>query len=294
MPPSPTRLLEARFTATSVGRSVDYRVLLPSDRSAGEPLPFVLHLHGAMSSSASLELARPFYDELIAAGEFPRAIIACPSTPTVGGFYIDRPEAGWETLVAQEFPGYLEATHGPFTTTALVGASMGGYGALKLAFDAPERYAAVAAISPAVFPGETPTGVPGRNIPSVLGELHAAMSGGSGDADAYARDSVYGRARAHATRLRATDLPLLIDCGAADEYLLHEGAAYLHAVLDELEIRHEYRLVEGAGHLGPEAETRTADALRFLGRALGGASSSAVGALDRETGGPDVLADRGA
>jgi S-formylglutathione hydrolase len=55
---------------------------------------------------------------------------------------------------------------------------MGGYGTLTLAFAAPERFVAVAAISPAIFPGETPQDVPPRNIPSILGELHHAMSGG--------------------------------------------------------------------------------------------------------------------
>ena len=38
-------------------------------------------------------------------GELPRAVVACESTPTAGGFYMD--SAGgpqWETLVASEFP----------------------------------------------------------------------------------------------------------------------------------------------------------------------------------------------
>lgn len=268
MPPSPTSLIEARFDSASVGASVDFRVLLPSDRSQGEPLPLVLHLHGAMSSSASLELARPFYDDLWARGEFPRAVVACPSTPTKGGFYIDWPEAAWEALIAKEFPAHLTTHYGPFTTTALIGASMGGYGALKIAFAAPKRFAAVAAISPAVFPGETPHDVPSRNIPSVLGDLHEAMSGETGDEATYASNSVSGRARTHAHEIRNASLPILIDCGAADEFFLHEGADHLHRVLDEWGVAHEYRLVEGAGHLGPAADTRTLEAIRFIGTAL--------------------------
>ncbi len=258
------------FASTSAGRDVDYQVLLPSDWEEGERLPLVLHLHGAMSSSASLELARPFYEDLFQRGEFPRAVVACPSTPTAGGFYMDWPDgASWEALITDEFPEHLAVKYGPFTETALIGASMGGYGALKVAFGDPDRFAAIAAISPAVFPGETPEDVPQPNLPSVLGDLHQAMANGSGDADTYVGNSVYGRARFNAHRIRDTALPILVDCGAADEFLLHEGADYLHGVLTELGIAHEFRLVEGAGHVGPAADARTRDAIRFVGAALG-------------------------
>lgn len=256
------------FSATSVSAPVEFRVLLPTSYVPGERLPFVLHLHGAMSSSASLEMARPFYETAWDEGTLPRSIVACPSTPTRGGFYIDGPQAGWETLVAEEFPQHLASRYGPPTAIAVIGASMGGYGALKLAFAHPERFAAVAAISPAVFPGENPDEIPERTIPSVLGELHAAMSGGTGDPGVYAANSVPGRARAHAAELRHARLPVLIDCGAQDEFLLHEGAEYLHRILTELDISHEYRLVGGAGHQGPEADRRTQDAIRFIGAAL--------------------------
>ncbi|MFI0937533.1 alpha/beta hydrolase [Streptomyces sp. NPDC021020] len=264
-----TELVEGSFHAASASRDVDFRVLAPADRAPGERLPLVLHLHGAMSSAASLEQARPLYDEAIARGAFPRAVVACASTPTRGGFYVDGPGGRWEAVVGADFPAHLAARFGPLGPTALIGASMGGYGALKLAFAEPERYAAVAALSPVVFPGETPDGVPARALPSLLGELHEAMSLGSGDPATYAANSVYGRARAHADRIRAARLPVLVDCGGADEFRLYEGAEYLHGVLDGLAVEHTYRLVPGAGHVGPESAARTADAIAFVGRALG-------------------------
>ncbi|MGP9537928.1 alpha/beta hydrolase [Brachybacterium sp. AOP43-C2-M15] len=265
---APTTLIEDGFDAESVAQRVDHRVLLPADRSPGERLPLVLHLHGALSSAASLELHRPLYDELTVSGGLPRAIIACVSTPTVGGFYIDRPGAAWESLVAREYPAHLEERFGPLGETALIGSSMGGYGALAIAVADPERFAAVAAISPAVFPAEAPAEVPARNIPSVLGDLHSAMSGGTGDLSVYAENDVHARARRRAAVIRASSLRILIDCGAADEFLLHEGAAHLHGVLEELGIEHGFRLVDGAGHMDDPAVTRSRDAIAFLGRAL--------------------------
>ncbi|MGW5348942.1 alpha/beta hydrolase [Streptomyces sp. NPDC004031] len=263
-----TALVSGSFHAASADRTVDYRVLLPADRAPGERLPLVLHLHGARSSAASLELLRPLYDAAVGRGDLPRAVVACVSTPTQGGFYIDGPGGRWESVVAADFPAHLAAHLGPLGPTALLGSSMGGYGVLKLAFAEPERWAAVAALSPVVFPGETPDGVPARALPSLLGELHAAMSLGSGDPAVYTANSVHGRARAHADRIRAARLPVLVDCGGADEFGLHEGAEYLHGVLDTLGVAHTYRLVPGAGHVGPEADARTADAIAFVGRAL--------------------------
>ena len=260
-------LIQDAFDAQTVGARVEYRVLLPADHRDGEALPFVLHLHAAMSSSDSLERARPLYEAAIGAGEFPRAVIACPSTPTVGGFYI----GAWEALTAVEFPGHIAERYGASTVNAVIGASMGGYGALKFAFADPGRFVAAAAISPAIFPGETPDTVPERNIPSVLGELHRAMGA---DADAYAAQSVYGRARANAELIRSAAPRLCIDCGAADEFLLHDGAEYLHDVLDELGIVHEYRLVPGAGHVDAQAESRTAGAIRFIGEALAASTAA--------------------
>lgn len=267
---TPTSVMSvSHLDASTVEQRVEYRVLRPADWTPGETLPLVLHLHGALSSSTSLELARPLYDELWAEGALPRAVVACPSVPTTGGFYIDWPGGpAWETFTARELPEHLAAQYGPFSATGLVGASMGGYAVLKIAFAAPHRFAVVAALSPAVFPGEAPEEVPDRNIPSVLGQLHAAMGGGTGDAASYTANSVHGRARSNAAALRAAQTPLLLDCGAADEYLLHEGAEHLHGVLTALAVPHTFRLVEGAGHLGPAAETRTREAIRFVGEAL--------------------------
>lgn len=268
MSPGTTRVVEAHFESRAVGASVEYRLLLPIDWSYGEELPLVVHLHGAMSSSKSLVRAQPLYDSAQFGQHLPRALVACPSTPTRGGFYINWPTAQWETLVAEEFPAYLTETLGHCTAIAMIGASMGGYGALKVSFRFPERFAAVAAISPAVFPAEEPGSVPAKNAPAVLGELNRAMSMGTGDRNIYDRNSVYAIARAHAARIRETGLPILVDCGADDEFLLHEGAEYLHRVLLELGVDHDYRLVPGAGHQDAVASVRTYDAIKFIGGAL--------------------------
>lgn len=261
-------LLEGAFTARSTASSVEYRVLLPAHARPAERLPLILHLHGAMSSAArSLEGAKPIYDAAWSRGDLPRAMVACVSTPTVGGFYIDQAGSGpcWETLVATEFPDIVARRFDVGERRAVIGSSMGGYGALKLAFRDPERYAAVAALCPAIFPAEAAADVPERNRPSVLGELNRAMGG---DETAYRRNSVYGILRANVDRIRAAGMGVFFDCGDADEFGLHDGAAFLHGLLKECAVPHEFRSVAGARHADAAADRRLADALAFVGRRL--------------------------
>jgi S-formylglutathione hydrolase len=259
--------VEGVLAARSTTSRVEYCALAPIDFRAEERLPLVLHLHGAMSSAPkSLEAAWPVYDAAWSRGELPRAVIACATTPTVGGFYIDHPDGSrWETFVASEFPDAMRRRFKVSDHRVVIGASMGGYGALKLALREPERYAAVAALSPAIFPGETPAAVPERNVPSVLGELHRAM--GANDA-IYERNSVYGIARSNAERIRASGIGIFFDCGDADEFALHDGALFLHGLLEECAIPHEFHSIAGAGHADASAHRRLADAIAFVGGRL--------------------------
>lgn len=263
----PGTLLEGTFTARSTHSSVDYCVLTPANFNPDERLPLILHLHGAMSSATrSLEMAKPIYHASWARGDLPPAIVACVTTPTIGGFYIDQADGqGWETLVADEFPNMLAGQFKTEDVRAVIGTSMGGYGALKIAFRAPARYAAVAAMCPTIFPAEMASAVEKRNLPSILEDLHRAMGE---DEAAYQVNSVYGILRSNLDRLRSARTPIFFDCGDADEFGLHDGAQFLHTLLMELDIQHDFHSIAGAGHADAATSRRLTDALSFVGRQL--------------------------
>ena len=181
-----------------------------------------------------------------------------------GGFYIDWPDGpAWETVVAEELPAHLVAAHGADPTRrAVIGASMGGYGALKLAFAHPDRYLAAAALSPAVFPGDTAATVPEQNRVSVLGDLLAAIEASPGDA-------LSARLTANAAALRAEDGPaLFIAVGDHDDFRLQDGTEHLHRALWDLGVSHEYVVRRGGTHAGPEMFAVQRAALAFIGAAL--------------------------
>lgn len=232
---------------------IAYTVLTPALAAPPPPLPLILVLHGAGSSSEFLAGIQPLADEMWAAGTLPPAVLACASTPTTGGFYLGR----WEKLIAGTFPARLAAEHGADPARmSLIGASMGGYGALKIAFAAPERWRAVAAIAPALLPA----GLRPRNTLGVLAELGREMT-----AAGFAANSVPHRLAANADAIRAAGLPIFLRVGDRDVFKLHDGTEQLHRALWDLDIAHEYHLVHDGDHLGPEAMAAQRAALAFIG-----------------------------
>jgi S-formylglutathione hydrolase len=248
-----------------------FHVVVPPSWEASECLPLVLVLHGGNVDSSRLVDSVVHLEALWSEGRMPRAVAACLSTPTVGGFYCDQPGGGqWESVFAEdEFIGHLhDVFNVDLNRVALFGVSMGGYGALKLAFTRPERYRAVAAVEPCIFPTESLAGLRQRNLLTPLLAAVAAMSGGTSSAASFHRNNVVCRLREHADAVRASGLPILLECGDHDYLNLHDGVEYLHRVLWDVDISHEYHLVRGADHLGPSLAGRRNAALVFLGSAL--------------------------
>jgi len=260
-----SRVITGTLASARVHARMDYRIIVPAT-AVQSPLPLLLHLHGAMSSAASLHEARSSYEAAWRRGELPPCVVACVSTPTRGGFYMDHADGpNWEAFVAEDFAAHVSRCVPVSAQRALLGISMGGYGALKMAFRHPERYVAVAALCPAIFPGETPVAVPQRNLNSILGELHRAM--GTCPAQ-YARQCVPALARTNADRIRASRPSVFFECGRADEFLLHDGALYLQHLLIDLRLEHAFQSLPDMGHAGPAMTGRLDRALRFVGRAL--------------------------
>ena len=88
------------------------------------------------------------------------------------------------------------------------------------------------------------------------------------DQATYRRNSVYGILRSNVERIRAAGIGIFIDCGDADEFGLHDGPVFLHGVLKECTIPHEFHSIPGAGHADAAASGRMARAVAFVGSRL--------------------------
>lgn len=229
------------------------------------PLPLCLFLYGGGGSAETLAAIQPLLDGWWSSGALSPLLIA---TPDVGpwSFYLDDPARGlgWESFIAERFVPCVEARFGAARSTrGMLGLSMGGYGALKLAFARPLQFTAVAAVSPMVEPAFEANACPVRNRFHYPPEVPQALLGPARDALLYQRDQPASRARANADALRDSALAIYIDAAGDDALNAHDGAEFLHRVLWQHDIAHEYRLRRDADHVGCDLPERMLDALRW-------------------------------
>jgi S-formylglutathione hydrolase len=258
-----SQLTRSAFRDPLVADEVPYGVVAPEGWTPHEALPLIVLLHGADSSREVLTMAQPILDGMWDDGTIPRSLVACASTPTVGGFYIDRPGGdAWESVISDAFVRHLTESR-DITGVSLTGSSMGGYGALKMAVAAPHRWQAVAATAPALLPARTREELRPRNTVRVLEQLADAMAEG----DRWAANSVLHRLRANENAVRDSGLPIFLRAGDSDVFRMHDGTEQLHRALWDADIGHEYHLVHEADHLGPEAPAAMRAAFAFIGAA---------------------------
>jgi S-formylglutathione hydrolase len=151
----------------------------------------------------------------------------------------------------------------------ILGVSMGGHGALKIAFAQPEAFKGVAAVEPMLEPALHAADVPPRNRFYACGEdLPAALLGPDRDPTLFERDNPANRALQNAGRIQAAGLPIYLECGDEDSLLFQDGAEFLHRLLWGLDLSHEYRLSAGADHVGPSLLPRLRAAFQWLGECL--------------------------
>lgn len=127
------------------------------------------------------------------------------------GFYINATQAPWSRhfrmydYVADELPALIEAHFPANDRRSISGHSMGGHGALVIALKNPGRYRSVSAFSPIVAPSQVPWGR--KAFAAYLGEDRQAWR--QWDATALIAQA-------------QERLPLLIDQGDADEFLMQQ------------------------------------------------------------------------
>jgi S-formylglutathione hydrolase FrmB len=255
----------ATFHSPSLGRDVGYLVELPPSYAAGERrYPVLYVLHGLFEGPAFWERrglgAR--FRELQAQGALPEAIVV--AVDGENSFFLNGPLGRWQDVVTRDLVAHVDATYRTAAQRqgrALLGVSMGGYAALRIALAEPDAFTAVAAHSAMVLlkPPRPEDGASPHHMAAfrrAFGDPIEAERWTAGDPLALA-------ARADPRRTPA----LSFDCGAQDRYGLAAGNEELHRRLAARGVAHEFALPPG-DH-GYEYVLSVLDrGLRFLGAAL--------------------------
>jgi S-formylglutathione hydrolase FrmB len=258
------------LTSKILARAVPYCVLLPpsydAEKTRRYPILYLLHGLGDndqfLIHSGGMNLVEDLWEQHTI-GEF---LIV---TPAAGAsFYINSHDGQrrYEDFFLQEFmPGVekryrAQAGRG---SRGIAGISMGGYGALHIAFRHPQLFAAVGAHSAALV----------EHWPDInaLDSRQKAQLRVLGDAFGTPFDAAFWNQNDPVTIARTGNLnglKIYFDCGTEDEYGFDAGAATLDKVLTSRHIPHEFHLYPG-GHDWTYFAEHLPALLEFESRAFG-------------------------
>ncbi len=233
-----------------VKRAVRYCVMLPPDydKEKDKKYPVLYFLHGlgeneqALMRSGGWGLIEDLQREH-KVGDF---LMVAPEGS--GSFFINSADGRnrYSDFLIAEFLPFIE-THRRVirnrNSRGVTGLSMGGFGALRLAFAHPELFGSVSAQSPALIT-ETPAQLNAdlRNA-GPLAQLLASVFGNPIDAAHWKQNNPFVLARKNQIQIKTQTI--YINCGDQDEYGFAVGASQMHKHLLSEGVRHEFHLYPG-------------------------------------------------
>jgi S-formylglutathione hydrolase FrmB len=229
-----------------LARNVAYCIVLPpsfeADRTRHFPVLYFLHGLGDNEQFLVHSGAWNLVEDLRERGELKDFLIATPDGGA--GFYINSRDGKnrYEDFLLQEFFQFIEKRYrvSPGRANhAISGVSMGGYGALHLAFRHPQLFSSVSAHSAALI----------DKLPNFLGGVQqsprSTVLGGTfgnpPDPPFWDQQSPIAIART----ANLAGLRIYFDCGDQDNYGFDSGATALDKVLTARHIAHEFHLYPG-------------------------------------------------
>jgi acyl transferase domain-containing protein/esterase/lipase superfamily enzyme len=175
----------------------------------------------------------------------------------------------WEDFLLDELLQAVVGELGPGPTrswSAVLGLSMGGIGALRLAFKHPGLFQAVSAHAPAMEPCFDYRSVPHDSVLSIIRprRFTERIFGSPVDGDGYwTANHPPAIAVANASAIREAKLGIGLFCGSDDD-LSRDGTRFLHHALDELRIDHRFQMAAGRRHDQPFFAHSFAEGLSFI------------------------------
>ena len=254
------------FDSRALHRGVRYCTMLPPNyaNEGGKRYPVLYFLHGlgeneqALMRSGGWGLIEDLQREH-KVGDF---LMVAPEGR--GSFFINSADGHdlYSDFLITEFLPFIEIHYRISRNRkarGVTGLSMGGFGALRLAFAHPELFGSVSAQSPALIT-ETPAQLNGdlRNA-GPLTQLLTSVFGNPIDAAHWKQNNPFALARKNQVQVKTQTI--YINCGDQDDYGFAVGASQMHKQLLGEGVRHEFHLYPGRhgadyflSHLGETIE----------------------------------------
>ena len=265
------------FTSAALGGNAYYSVFLPPDydQNSDTRFPVIYVLHGMNNDHTTWTSPRYgnlplLVENLLKSGDVPPFVMVHPYGENP--FYTDYSDGTkkYERFVNQDLRTEIETNFRvrmDRLNRSLVGTSLGGYGALKLAMKNPQLYSSVAAGSPIILLGEDPSQLllssSGGAVRRFAG-LFNRVFGTPFDQDHWIENSIEVLART--TDLK--DLNIYFSYGTADRYSsmfpMEQGLQVLDQILTQRDIPHTMRIYEGEPHGWVLIQNHMGEILEFV------------------------------
>ena len=234
--------------SAALRRRVDVSFYVPPDKKA-ESLPLVILLHGVYGSHWAWLFkggAHKVLDRLIAEENLPPMMLAMPSDGLWGdgSGYVQHRDADYARWIVDEVPEAAAAVDSRCLDAPrfIGGLSMGGYGALRLGFLHPKKFAGISAHSSIT------------NVAQMQGFVEESLM-------EFDLTNTEPLAVIDCAKLSQRLPHLRFDCGTEDDLIEHNRT--LHRDLEAAGIPHVYEEFPG-GHTWDYWHVHLADTLRFF------------------------------
>jgi putative tributyrin esterase len=248
---------DVTFHSAALNRDMQYRVVLPANIAAGAKLPVVYLLHGGGGSFRDWSN----YSDTARFAERGLILVMPEGNDSYFVNAVERPQDRYEDYIVNDLIADVERKFpvaAGRATRAIVGVSMGGYGAVKLALSHPELFVFAGGISPAVDVPSRPFSIKRigqwRHHSSIFGPW-GSQSRRNGDPFVLARSVDSARTPY-----------LFLTCGE-QEGLLPANRNFA-ALLERRNIRYEFQVVPG-GHDWNQWDKRLSSVFQSLWERMG-------------------------
>jgi S-formylglutathione hydrolase FrmB len=228
-----------------LARSIAYCVVLPAsfDADKTKRFPILYELHGLGDNEQFFVHSGLWnlVEDQRERGELKDFLIATPA----GGasFYINSKDGKirYEDFLLREFFPFIEKKYRASpgrANRAISGVSMGGYGALHLAFRHPQLFSSVSAHSAALI----------EKLPAFVNTPQSPRARILGGVFGIPPDIAFWNANSPLTLARSANLAglkIYFDCGDQDDYGFDAGATALDKILTARKITHEFHIYPG-------------------------------------------------
>jgi S-formylglutathione hydrolase FrmB len=239
----------ATIKSVVLGRPVRYCAYLPAsfDTDKTKQFPVLYYLHGLGDNEQSLLNTGGWdlIEDMRRTGKVGDFVVLAPN----GGhtFFMNSADGKirYEDFLTKEFMPQMEKKYrvaGTRTKRGITGVSMGGFGALRLAFKYPQQFEAVSAQMPALIADIPPDLVGGG--PGSPGSMLGDVFGNPIDVAFLQRNSVFYFAKSDPA-IELKRIKVYFDVGNNDDYGFEQGAQKLHQLLDSRGIPNEFHIYPG-------------------------------------------------